>query len=174
MPDSMDAITRQLARGGWADIEQIKTIERFNARISVKGNPEMDALGSAIHAYLATDYVRLTDDKRMKLAQKIMKNWDVEMAVDSSEVVAAGQRLIRFMDKHYNGYQVFKEWLMSMRNEEGQLIQGWIDLLLETPDGYVIIDHKNYPGQDAEERVKKYAPQLRAYKCSGRHIDYLL
>ena len=35
---------------------------------------------------------------------------------------------------------------------------------MELPDGYVIIDHKSYPGQDSEERATKYAPQLRAYK----------
>jgi len=158
----------------------LETIERFNARIGIKGKPEMDALGSAIHAYLATDYGRLTDEQRLELAQSIMKSWKVELAVDSSEVVAAGQRLTGFLDQHYLGYQAFREWPMSLRNEEGQLMQGWIDLLLEMPDGYVIIDHKSYPGQDSEERAKKHAPQLRAYKeavekATGRPvIDTLL
>jgi ATP-dependent exoDNAse (exonuclease V) beta subunit (contains helicase and exonuclease domains) len=157
-PSSLSESNTDLNDSSW------EIIERFNARISIKGTPKMDLLGSAIHAYLATDYGCRTNDERMKLAQRIMKNWGVEMAVDSSEIVAAGQRLIVYMDQHYHGYRAFKEWPMSMRNEKGQLIQGWIDLLLETPDGYVIIDHKDYPGQDAEDRVKKYAPQLRVYK----------
>jgi len=109
-----------------ADINGITldTIERFNARIGIKGKPEMDALGMAIHAYLATDYGCLTDEQRMELAQSIMKNWGVEMAVDSSEVVAAGQHLTGFMDQYYPGYQSFREWPVSLRNEEGQLMQG--------------------------------------------------
>jgi len=58
-------------------------------------------------------------------------------------------------------------------------MQGWIDLLVETADGYVIIDHKSYPGTDNEERVKEYAPQLRAYKeavekATGKPVIELL
>lgn len=37
-------------------------------------------------------------------------------------------------------------------------------MLVEQPDGYVIIAHKSYPGTYAEEHVKQYAPQLKAYK----------
>jgi ATP-dependent helicase/nuclease subunit A len=47
-------------------------------------------------------------------------------------------------------------------------------------DGYVIIDHKDYPGQEAEERAAKYIPQMQAYRAAveratGRPvIDVLL
>jgi ATP-dependent helicase/nuclease subunit A len=57
-----------------------------------------------------------------------------------------------------------KEWPIFLRNAQNQIMQGWVDVLLETADGYVIIDHKSYPGTDNEERVKEYAPQLMAYK----------
>lgn len=157
-----------------------ETIERFNARIDIMGKPEMDALGSAIHAYLAIEYWCLPDCEREELAKKILNNWGVETAVNPSELVTAGQRLVSFMDQRYTQYTTFKEWPMTLRNDKGQLIQGWIDLLLETPNGYIIIDHKCYPGQDSEERVKKYGPQLSAYKeavekATGRPvIDILL
>lgn len=44
-------------------------------------------------------------------------------------------------------------------------IAGSIDLLLETPAGFVIIDHKSYPGSAAhwESRGLEYAPQLMTY-----------
>lgn len=41
---------------------------------------------------------------------------------------------------------------------------GWIDLFLNTPDGYIIIDHKDYPETDAAKRMKRYILQLRMYK----------
>jgi len=45
-----------------------------------------------------------------------------------------------------------------------QIAHGWIDMLLELPEGYVVIDHKSYPGGNAAEHAKQYAPQLAVYK----------
>ena len=54
-------------------------------------------------------------------------------------------------------------------------MQGWVDMLLETPTGYVDIDHKSYVGADAREYVKKYAAQLAIYrqaveKATGKDV----
>ena len=43
-------------------------------------------------------------------------------------------------------------------------MQGWVDIILELPEGYVVIDHKSYSGKNPQEYVKKYAPQLTLYK----------
>jgi len=48
--------------------------------------------------------------------------------------------------------------------ENNQRMQGWLDMLLELPEGYVVIDHKSYPGGNAAEHAKQYAPQLAVYK----------
>ena len=148
------------------DIDGVKVaiIENFHARISIKGNPEMDALGNAIHAYLAADYGSLLDEQRLELAQRLIRRWGMEMSIEASEVAAAGRHLLEFLNRNYVGYKAYREWPIMLRNDQGQLMQGWIDLLLEMPDGYVIIDHKSYPGPDPREWVKKYAPQLGAYK----------
>ena len=37
-------------------------------------------------------------------------------------------------------------------------------MVLELPEGYVVIDHKSYPGADGEEHAKQFAAQLAAYK----------
>ena len=49
--------------------------------------------------------------------------------------------------------------------ENGQVMQGRIDLLLETPSGWILLDHKSNP-QGAEkwpEIVHDHSGQLRAY-----------
>ena len=146
------------------DNVNLDIIENFNARIAIKGHPEMDALGNAIHAYLAMDYSPLPDEQRLELARELIKQWGVETAIEASEVVAAGQHLVEFLDRRCPGYTAFREWPMLLRNDKDQIMQGWIDLLLELPDGYVIIDHKSYPGPKPREWAKKYVPQLEAYK----------
>ncbi len=139
-------------------------IERFGARIIIRGKPEMDALGNAVHAYLAADYVRLSDDERQELAFNVMRNWGVETAAEPSEIVLAGQHLTDFIAQKYAGCKVYTEWPIMLKNEADQILQGWIDMLVETADGYVIIDHKDYPGADAETRARMYIPQMMAYK----------
>lgn len=38
-------------------------------------------------------------------------------------------------------------------------------MLIKTDDGFVIIDHKSYPGDNAAERALKYSAQLAAYRA---------
>lgn len=142
----------------------MEIFESFGCRIHIKGKPEMDMLGNAVHAYLALKIDDMADGERMKNAERITSNWGVEASMDSSELVEAGKNLSGFIDKYYPGCKVFTEWPMMMRNEEGQVMQGWIDMLLETEDGYVVLDHKDYPGKDPEDRMKMYTPQLELYK----------
>jgi ATP-dependent exoDNAse (exonuclease V) beta subunit len=146
--------------GRWA------MVANFNARISIQGRPEMDKLGSAVHACLAVDQTGLTDTARLKMAHDILDRWGVLDAMDPADIVAAGQRLTDFIRQRYPEHKAVREWPVTIRNEKGQILQGWIDLLLETPDGYVIIDHKDYPGQNAEERVRIYIPQMTAYQSA--------
>ncbi len=143
---------------------EFEIVEKFTERISIKGNPEMDVLGNAVHSYFAFEYDRLGAEEQIALAQNLLKNWGMETSIDHTELVEAGQRLTAFIDKKYEGYKVYKEWPVSMKNKDGQIIQGFIDFLLDTPSGYVIIDHKSYPGKDVLIKAKEYIPQLIAYK----------
>ena len=46
-------------------------------------------------------------------------------------------------------------------------MEGWIDLLLEGPEGYVLVDHKTYPGSDPEGHIReKYLGQMAAYRAA--------
>jgi ATP-dependent helicase/nuclease subunit A len=56
--------------------------------------------------------------------------------------------------------------LAALDSEHGaRRIAGSIDLLLETRDGFVIIDHKSFPGAAThwESRALEYGPQLMTY-----------
>jgi ATP-dependent helicase/nuclease subunit A len=59
-------------------------------------------------------------------------------------------------------------------------IEGTIDLLLETESGYVIVDHKSFPGRQEHwaERALNYAPQLftyeKAIRMTGAEVTAML
>jgi ATP-dependent exoDNAse (exonuclease V) beta subunit len=53
------------------------------------------------------------------------------------------------------------------KTEQGSVVSGSLDLLVETDEGYWIIDHKSDRVDDFEERFVHHYPQLEAYvKCT--------
>ncbi len=48
-------------------------------------------------------------------------------------------------------------------DKAGSVISGTIDLLVETKEGYWVIDHKSDETEDRDERFHKYLPQLDCY-----------
>jgi ATP-dependent exoDNAse (exonuclease V) beta subunit len=52
-------------------------------------------------------------------------------------------------------------------------VSGTIDLLLDTHDGYVLIDHKTFPGASAgawRKKTLEFLPQLAAYIAALRMV----
>ena len=65
----------------------------------------------------------------------------------------------------------------ARREENSTLITGTIDLLLDTEEGFVLVDHKTFPGgrEQAVGRARRYAAQLDEYaviiECAqGRRV----
>jgi ATP-dependent exoDNAse (exonuclease V) beta subunit len=134
-------------------------------RIALEGNPEMDLVGEAIHGFLAVDDNSRDEGKRLAMAEKILQNWNVT-AVTPENLVEASDRLRTHIDKMFGKDCVWrKEWPIHLR-KGNQMAMGWIDLLLETPEGFVIIDHKSFPGSKdrRQERALSHAPQLALYR----------
>ncbi len=48
-------------------------------------------------------------------------------------------------------------------DEKGSVVNGFIDLLVETEQGFWIIDHKSDRVEDPEEKFNNHLPQLRCY-----------
>jgi ATP-dependent helicase/nuclease subunit A len=149
-----------------AALIQVKTAADFGVRIEIKGKPGMDSIGNAIHGFLVLDHSKSSAKGKFEIAKGLLERWEVDKAIDPDDLIAEEERLLEFINKRHKVTRIFREWPISFRNDKGQVMQGWIDVLLELPDGYVIIDHKSYPGLDSEEHAKKYAPQLAAYKSA--------
>ena len=69
-----------------------EVLRDYNSRINIKGQPDMDALGSAIHAYLALDYSQMIGEEQLAIAQEILRNWRVETALEPADLLRASQR----------------------------------------------------------------------------------
>ena len=68
--------------------------------------------------------------------------------------------------EQFGAVELHKEIPITYQNEEGALVSGIIDLLIESEDGYWIIDHKTHVPDDIDKEFWDYWPQLHAY-CDG-------
>ncbi len=147
--------------------------------IELNGSYDGAALGSAIHGFLGADISGLSEAEIQELALGILKRWGVDNIISAADLLAARDRLMNFIQETYPEASILTEWPVTLMNGDNQLLRGWIDMLLELPEGYVIIDHKSYTAADAEKEAWRYAPQLCAYrdaveKATGKAVLGLL
>jgi ATP-dependent exoDNAse (exonuclease V) beta subunit len=147
---------------------RILQVTRLGGRHEVTASADLAGpVGDAIHAFLAAD--RPGDAAaRGAMASRLLAGFGVAGAVAPGTLLAAADALRRWLDARWPGAAWFREWPVRARlaGEPARLLVGEVDLFLELPDGFVLVDHKSFPG-GAEERDRRlleaYAPQLRWY-----------
>jgi len=146
---------------------RVVAVSRIAPRPELKVTREpMAAVGNALHAFLAAD--RGPGSEREVMAQRLLAAHGVASALSPHTLIAAADALRGWLDARYPGARWCREWPVRARvHDDGheRLLRGEIDLVLELDDGYVIVDHKSFPGSDAErdEHVLAYTSQLRWY-----------
>ena len=138
-------------------------------RIAVRGQQvDMTAVGNAVHGFLAADRPALLPDDRLSMAAAILKRFRVHENIEPSDVLEVASRLWRWIDARFNGGRLHREWPVLSRTAAGTLLSGTADLVITTPAGIVVIDHKTFPGMDqaALARAQTYSGQLAAYSTA--------
>jgi ATP-dependent helicase/nuclease subunit A len=131
------------------------------------GADQMGALGDAIHAFLAAD-VAGDGGVRRAMAARLLAAHGVEGAIDPRTLLEASESLHRWLDARYPGAVWRREWPVRARlgGDPQRLLVGEVDLFLELPDGFVLVDHKSFPGSERERDrrlTEEWAPQLGWY-----------
>jgi ATP-dependent exoDNAse (exonuclease V) beta subunit len=121
-----------------------------------------DVLGTAVHAFLAADpgpSAPQTD--REVLATRVLANWGQTGVLPAGHLLSASDRLQAFLAIRYPNALHHREWPLACR-QDGQELWGQADLVLETPEGFVLIDYKTFQGPPAIA-AHRFGHQLQAY-----------
>lgn len=158
-------VTPSEAEGSGAEVE----LHQIGPRAQIHGKHEMDAVGTALHAFLAADRPQRSREDRLEIARGCFERHGVAGAMTPEEVVAASDALVAWATKEWPGATWHREWPVWQRKPDGSVIRGIADLVLELPTGFVVIDHKSAPG-GSDDKVKAkaagYGPQLAAYAAT--------
>jgi len=128
-----------------------------------------DTVGDAMHAFLAADVAGLEREQRLARAHRILVAADLGSLLTAHALLRAGDQLRAWVDARWPGATWHREYPVTeaIASPDGtRRVQGTIDLLLETPDGVVLIDHKSFPGGQSQwiDKAREFAPQLAAYR----------
>jgi len=155
-PSSMEQIDSTFAKTKLS-------LKSYGVEVDLSGiKIEATDLGTVIHRCYHTLLVDKTLGERLftALNGKLPQNvWD-----------QIQNQVLSFKDYSKNELHVVNiqcEVPILSKTGQGRVVSGSIDLLVETDDGYWIIDHKSDRVDDFEERFVHHYPQLEAYvKCT--------
>ena len=138
---------------------------RIGHRLPLVGRPDMRLVGEALHGFLAADRLERAAEERQNVARGLLARWGVTGHLAPGDLLAASDALQRWIATSWPGAEQRAEWSIHDRLESGTVLNGVADLVLELAETFVVVDHKSYPGSDADALVKAstFAGQLGAY-----------
>ncbi len=145
----------------------------LQARLPLAGNPEDAILGDALHAILAAELLNPARPDRMEIISRILAGHEISSHLQVADVEAMLDRFIHLLQERFRPRQIHVEVPFHSTNETGQRIDGIMDLVLETGDGWVVIDHKSFPGPRTawREKALSYSGQLALYRHALKQVQ---
>lgn len=153
---------------------KIGKIIELGERIPFSGAPDMATFGSCLHAIIATEIIHR--DMSETRAKRILQDFGMTDFIEPRDAMVAAKRFIDQVDLHYAPITWHVEYPIQYVNAQAQECKGYIDLAVETEQGWVIIDHKSSPRKKSEweDICLTYSGQLSLYRdaltASGKTV----
>ena len=181
-PSRLNPSSMELPEGLAVEVDAPKIIGK---RIAINGKPAYELLGNALHGFIAVDYFGKRDRlSRIAMLDDLLKSHGLADSLNPEDVLENCDGLYHFIDG-FNPLRVFTEWPMQMK-VGSQTMVGTADMLVDTPSGWVVIDHKSFPGVQSQwvGEAARYGGQFKAYsdtltlatgrKVVGAYVNFIL
>lgn len=138
---------------------------------------DKDVLGTAIHSCIALSFT----DRQVPLSEgevvRVLDGYGMQGAISTKLLTQRIQELHQWIAGRWPAVTAHAEIPVQSVLANGQILNGRIDLLLDTADGWILIDHKSSVLEQAKwsTLAPKYAAQMSAYasaieKATGRKV----
>lgn len=151
-------------------------IVELGERVALHGG-DMADVGTGLHAVIAAELVNpLSDSRAIKRAEAILAGFGVGAHLEATEAVAIAHRFARTLKRRFAPSKIEVEVPIEHDLEDGRIVRGYVDVLAQTAQGWLVIDHKSSPLSASKwpEEALKYSGQLGTYRAAltaaGREV----
>jgi hypothetical protein len=137
----------------------------------------MTVLGTAIHACVAMSCTDTSQALTVSDVERVLIAFGVSDCISGAGVLRQVGALHDWIRARWPGAFLSAEYPVQSVLDSGQVLSGRLDLLLQTTDGWILIDHKStqLAPDHWEQLASEYGAQLAAYanaieKASGRPV----
>lgn len=152
-----------------------ETVE-LGERLVLHGD-DMTAIGTALHGAIAAELVNPGRDDAFARTRALLESHGVGAFIDTAAALEAARRLHGWIEERFAPRRMLAECPIVHRRDDGRIVRGWIDVLVETANGWVVIDHKSSPRPRSDWPVElaEHSGQLAAYRdaleAAGRPVS---
>ena len=107
------------------------------------GDPQT---GKAIKAFLHAFYPGEAAQETLKMAQRLAASFDVEAVLDPNQLCQFGNYWYHFVQQQFAPTTTYRKYPLYYPTG-GRLFETTIDLLLDTPSGWLLIQHSGFSGE---------------------------
>lgn len=144
-------------------------VHTLGAGVAVKGvnSENADSVGTALHGVFAAYFTDPGYGDHPALAAALIDRHGLKGIIPAPEAVQAAIDLRELLIRDYQATAFLPEWPVQVTQADGSLLTGWIDLLVETPEGCMVIDHKSQGGGvNGTDLALQHSGQLDAYRSA--------
>ena len=152
---------------------RVGKIIEVGQRLPFSGALQEADLGDALHAIIAAEFVNLGHARRLEAIQRILVGYGLNDHLKGEDILQMVDRYRTCLQRQFQPKQVLVEIPIATTNESGQRIEGFIDMLVETTSGWILIDHKSFPGKRSEWATEalSYSGQLVLYRAALKTLN---
>ena len=135
-------------------------------KLDLKGSPDMNKIGQAMHNLFAAEIINNCQNDSQSTAARIIERFGVEKYLKPIDAVSYTNFFVDYIKFTFRPLATYAEYPIENYLNTKQLVKGWIDLLVDTNDGWMIFDHKftSKKADKFDSEIIRYSGQLLAYK----------
>ncbi|MCB0706532.1 MAG: UvrD-helicase domain-containing protein [Saprospiraceae bacterium] len=149
----------------WPEKEYDAVFETYGKAPEWPVGVETYRTGKAVKAFFNADYSEYSLTHRKTMLEDMLTRYELEDSLDNDMLLDQSAAFRKWIANHYSSTRIIRKFPIN-QFIDGRLFDTVVDLLLETDQGYIIIQNSGFSGD-----AKKHAQKLRELASWAKLVE---